>query len=1331
MSVPFENTIKRLYMSGNLDSDASRRVLERKCSILSIAETVAKDIECDIVKRFGQYKATIIDFLDDNVISEEEKEELEEIRELLNITEEEASQIMKLAYKETDTIKNESLIENLQKYRDCVIDFLEDGVISALEREELDEVRDLLGLSEEQINPIEREEIEKITVIDSIANTEVIEPEMGPKAVIDSPSRTLQKTPTFNNTDSIFSIDTLAFNDRFIVYLRDNKSSLLATVREHISQIDSLENAVETSCEYVIKELARYMSDAISCTYDYFDIRIAQEDIVGAFSLDFPTKLMHTVEKTLDALHVAIASLKLSREDSAMVKEHFRQVRNEYTRGVSRLNLSNQQFFTRMGMEFTVELFTALVSRLRGVMSGFINDKAKNTILLEASENIATLVDKEIDRVNYYLIQEISKSGIIIDNFSQYDARLKSVCLAIEASLKSGTPCTSDEVRVHLSRCLYGNSFGVTILFKCCLASNDWRNELERSDIFFSNPNDKILKLNKRNEILIELLSIQLCLDLKLPNLTTDEFVEKYKSIQSLIDDAELIWNKFWLSPVYEMFGSEELITPDEMKSIASKLDAWDSDDFSEIIEDIGFDRVENLVSNAVSSIEFVEFKIAGKDFFSLMNFTDPSDISKVISKILSKKLKSGSPQQLKHLLHRTMEFLGSLKEPVWDNIDIDTAESINYVVANVAELNDENFSNILFVFSSIYHPQMLTAVFSRAFELLIDERQNQHVFPSYNSELCSYFLKVDGVELVWTEKASKFLVNKMTNEGFELSSYLRLKTDILDEHEGGGLDAAVSELLFHSAIMSSSDLDEIKEKLTEIKISIDYDPCGNIPDDLPNLVRVVMLNLARLDGLPGEVDNIDSDSLNRVLSHFRSKGFPIFKESVIAFYEGDKLNNSIVLTMYSCYQGSNKEPLSLKSLASSEVKGGWTQNYLKGFQENKKSFEINHLPSKDAGESLIGLAVSMVKSIYDYSFWELNEFSTEYALSSLCRGRSYVIKLSAQGVLSESIIGKVFPVVVSDSKKQDIAQNSPIEESTGDPINQDIVHDIQNVHALIKRQCSLFDDKDTLSLDDIPDHIVSVVRRHYGIPDSEEIYLVIDNTIRVNYENGVALTTSGLYWKNGWVQKTHLTYISWNKFLSSNITRDSDAIHLFEGAVIGLSTSNASSRKFAELLGNIQASLKSLTLTGGLDALENISTRVITNADNINDMVLECSSRREIRCLFIGQDIPEKKLNNAVIEYQIPQESDVLVLSLLDSTVFGSAKEGMAFCSSGIYWKNKHKRDQNGPFFISWVDFKSCEIHSEGADIYIGGKIFFTLEKVTTIVSFLNEIKEGVATVS
>lgn len=85
----------------------------------------------------------------------------------------------------------------------------------------------------------------------------------------------------------------------------------------------------------------------------------------------------------------------------------------------------------------------------------------------------------------------------------------------------------------------------------------------------------------------------------------------------------------------------------------------------------------------------------------------------------------------------------------------------------------------------------------------------------------------------------------------------------------------------------------------------------------------------------------------------------------------------------------------------------------------------------------------------------------------------------------------------------------------------------------------------------------------------------------------------------------------------------------------------------------------------------------------------------------YITPGIPKNKLENARNHYHIPKEEKVL--GLIDGTVFGSAKNGVAFGCLGIYWKNDWMTETSRNF-LSWDELIKGrnEISTDAYDVFL-----------------------------
>lgn len=92
---------------------------------------------------------------------------------------------------------------------------------------------------------------------------------------------------------------------------------------------------------------------------------------------------------------------------------------------------------------------------------------------------------------------------------------------------------------------------------------------------------------------------------------------------------------------------------------------------------------------------------------------------------------------------------------------------------------------------------------------------------------------------------------------------------------------------------------------------------------------------------------------------------------------------------------------------------------------------------------------------------------------------------------------------------------------------------------------------------------------------------------------------------------------------------------------------------------------------------------------------------------LYVAPDIPRKKADNAAASYGMP--SSAKVFAIVDSTVFGSAKNGMAFTSHGLFWKNDWTTT-SAKTHMPWEEFKATTQGraTKGSELFLGNGCAF-----------------------
>lgn len=91
----------------------------------------------------------------------------------------------------------------------------------------------------------------------------------------------------------------------------------------------------------------------------------------------------------------------------------------------------------------------------------------------------------------------------------------------------------------------------------------------------------------------------------------------------------------------------------------------------------------------------------------------------------------------------------------------------------------------------------------------------------------------------------------------------------------------------------------------------------------------------------------------------------------------------------------------------------------------------------------------------------------------------------------------------------------------------------------------------------------------------------------------------------------------------------------------------------------------------------------------SLEEVIFDACMSRATQYFYVGENIPNRKLRNVWNEYSVGQ--DEVVYALVDSTVFGSAKEGVAITNKGIHINNSWTSDLRKGF-IGWEDFLYSE---------------------------------------
>lgn len=129
----------------------------------------------------------------------------------------------------------------------------------------------------------------------------------------------------------------------------------------------------------------------------------------------------------------------------------------------------------------------------------------------------------------------------------------------------------------------------------------------------------------------------------------------------------------------------------------------------------------------------------------------------------------------------------------------------------------------------------------------------------------------------------------------------------------------------------------------------------------------------------------------------------------------------------------------------------------------------------------------------------------------------------------------------------------------------------------------------------------------------------------------------------------------------------------------------------------------------------------------SFKDELISCIQQYEGKDIFGYGNIPPGKRDTAIQNFPIDTSDEVLCL--VDATVFGSCKNGMAIGLKGLYWKNSWTVKSNHSFF-SWQELaeRKNDIHAKGYDVILSKNdaIGFSGSNVTSSVA-CNLIKQSI----
>jgi len=255
--------------------------------------------------------------------------------------------------------------------------------------------------------------------------------------------------------------------------------------------------------------------------------------------------------------------------------------------------------------------------------------------------------------------------------------------------------------------------------------------------------------------------------------------------------------------------------------------------------------------------------------------------------------------------------------------------------------------------------------------------------------------------------------------------------------------------------------------------------------------------------------------------------------------------------------------------------------------------------------------------------------------------------------------------------------------------------------------------------------HLLEAAVEEFPIDKTDTILCLIDSTMFGSGKKGVAFGLKGVYWCNDWATSTARNFLSWEELAAGEPVRlelvdgrsDIGKIVFADKCVCGISGSGFDPKDVVDITHLLLKCFNAPLPGQNHETIESqpIHSENTTSVSNATDNKIQqpkslspgnvCVEQKQAKSpadiaqaiidicqkfskndksFTIHDNIPATKKANAIQHY--PVDKNDQVLALLDSTVFGSAKNGLAIGLKGIYWKNDWSTSTKKNF-LSWKE--------------------------------------------
>ena len=516
----------------------------------------------------------------------------------------------------------------------------------------------------------------------------------------------------------------------------------------------------------------------------------------------------------------------------------------------------------------------------------------------------------------------------------------------------------------------------------------------------------------------------------------------------------------------------------------------------------------------------------------------------------------------------------------------------------------------------------------------------------------------------------------------------------------------------------------------------------GPVPADSLQTLRALMLR--DLGNLPGELVSPAAPAVVKIVRQLRSDGRYFSLGGTVALVAGRKPENCYALTANGIYRAGGGFH-SYAEIIRAEPVEGWTQVYLR-YLVGAEMFELNDLGSLSVATFLSTVIRNGMRLTQEFTDDETRSLFAGLNIASeiyLDRwvGSGQLVFVTDQHKLLPAVLAgeRLLAGLMAVPQTQPVKLSGPDGEGVaaaaaatrpGDSLP--VVGYPNSVErldptSLILDLCAQFAGKGFGIGTAIDARKLLNARQAFPIPLDVKVIGLLDTTLLSTNEKGLAVTSNGLYWRNGWTQETNATHLSWKEFDGIVIEQHFSKFGLGPGNYFDTAGAPYPNATLNNLLNTVQANLRLTGFAKDMPPSGDEAAGVPDQAGIAQIIEWTCNNHSGGAIPLRGQ-ISAKKL--AAAQKGFPLIANSEVIGLIDTTVFGSNKTGIAICADGIVWKNDWTTKTQKQS-LSWSELAEREIGGAAREVLFGPDAVIGIGAATlkpaTLVAILNAICDAV----